>query len=78
MSAPAATATYLGLTADGKVQAVSHAHAGDTWSDSKHRSFCRAGSVSVRKMTPDKARAYIDAHGFVDGFMRGPSKHPGA
>lgn len=75
---PEATATYLGLAADGKVNAVSHAHAGDSWTDSKHRSFCRSGSVSVRKMSPDKARAYIDAHGFVDGFMRGPTKTPPA
>lgn len=67
--APKATATYLGLARGGKVNAISHAHEGDAWSDSKHRSFCRSGSVSVRKMSPEKARKYIDEHGLVQGFM---------
>lgn len=64
------TSTYVGLAADGKVNAVSHAYEGDWWRDHHHRSFCRRGSVSVRKMTPDAAKALIDRAGFVDGFMQ--------
>ena len=61
------TATYLGLASDGRVNAASHAYEGDAWTESKHRSFCRPGSVSVRKMTPDEALAYIERHGWVLG-----------
>lgn len=64
------TFTFVGLAADGKVNAVSCAYEDDTWPDHRHRSFCKSGSVIVRKMKPDAARDLIDTVGFVDGFMQ--------